>query len=126
MNFIRNKYLQLSILKICFNIVLVLFLCTKASAQVNPVAKDSSNIKNNMFFYHSIAPVKTQHPYQRINYTRPNNQLMSWPDYPLTLSEIKRRDEQWKEDHKLSNIIAKDFVQSILTKKKKSAVVPKF
>ena len=126
MNFIPGKYLQFSTLKICFNIALVLFLCTKVSAQTTPVVKDSSNIKNNLPYYYSIAPAKTQHPYQHINYTRPNNQLMSWPDYPLTLAEIERRNEKWEQDHKLSNIIAKDVLQSILSKKKKVAVVPKF
>ncbi|MBK7885427.1 MAG: hypothetical protein IPJ81_17785 [Chitinophagaceae bacterium] len=124
MNFIPGKYLQLPILKVCFNIVLVLFLCTKAPAQITYVIKDSYDIKNNLS--NSITSVKTQHSFQRIDYTPPNNQLMSWPDYPLTTSQIEQRNEKWKQDHKLSNIIAKDIVESILSKKKKVAVVPKF
>jgi hypothetical protein len=126
MNFIGSKYLQFSILKICFNTVLLLSLSTTISAQVTPEVKDSSHIKNNVWFSPFVAPAKTQYPYQHINYTRPNNQLMSWPDYPLTLAEIKQRDEKWKQDNTLSNRIVKDVVESILTKKKKTAVVPKF
>ena len=126
MNFIPGKYLQFSILKICFNIILILFLCTKVSAQTTPEVKDTCTIKNNSSYSLSIAPVKTPYPFQHRDYTRPNNQLLSWPDYPLTLAEIKRRDEQWKQDRKLSNIIAKDIVETILSKKKPVAVVPKF
>ncbi len=116
---IRNKYFNL--------IVLATVTSLAAHAQYTKPLADSQNTgKNNLAFYHAATTSKATRQYLHVNYTRPNNQLMSWPDYPLTPEEIKRRDEEDKQSKKLSNIIAKDILTSILSKKKKVAVIPKF
>jgi len=51
---------------------------------------------------------------------------MSWPDYPLTTTQIEQRNKQWEQDNKLTNKIAKDIITSLLSKKKKIAVIPQF
>jgi len=116
---IRNKYFHL--------VVLAVVASLTAHAQYTKPSADSQDTrKSNLAFYHSATTSKATRQYLHINYTRPNNQLMSWPDYPLTPEEIQRRDEEDKQSKKLSNVIAKDILTSILSKKKKVAVIPKF
>ncbi|GAB2819878.1 hypothetical protein GCM10027043_20600 [Ferruginibacter profundus] len=104
-----------------------LLLCITGSAQNTIVKKDSSNSSNALTFYHSFTNAKTTtHPYTHINYTRPNNQLMSWPNFPLTPTEFERRHRQYVQENKVSSVIAKDIITNILKKKTKVAVVPKF
>jgi len=117
--------LSLIPLKVFASIILAVTLNTGVSAQLTP-PNDSAKIKNNLSFYHSIIPVKNNHPYQRIDYSRPKNQFMSWSDAPLTATQIEQRNEKWKVDNKLPDIIVRDIVQSFLSKKKKVAEVPKF
>ncbi|MEI9956639.1 MAG: hypothetical protein WDM90_10145 [Ferruginibacter sp.] len=112
-------------LKAFATIILIITLNTGVSAQVTP-PNDSARIKNNLSFYHSITPDKNNHIYQRVDYSRPKNQFMSWADAPLTATQIEQRNEKWKVDNKLPDIIVRDIVQSFLSKKKKVAVVPKF
>lgn len=119
---IRNKY---------FNVLLLAIItCLAAKGQyTKPSADSPGSFKNNLAFYHAAtaAPaIKPARQYLHLNYTRPNNQLMSWPDYPLTPEEIKRRDEEDKQNKKLGNAIAKDIITSLLSKKKKIAAIPKF
>ncbi|WP_462238926.1 hypothetical protein [Ferruginibacter sp.] len=76
--------------------------------------------------YRQFKKEKQKWDHLKLNYARPNNQLMSWPNYPLTAAQIEQRDKQWEQDNKLSNVIAKDIITSILSKKKKVAVIPKF
>ena len=126
MIFIAHKYSPTSLLKIGFIAILLSLLYTEAAAQISPFVKDSSSTKTDLSFYHTIAPVKTPHPFQHIDYTRPNDQLMSWPNFPLTPTEIERRHRVMEQENKPSSIIAKDIIKNILGKKKKVAVIPKF
>ena len=106
---------------------LFLFVVTITNGQITTPVKDSSRSeKSSLVFYHSIAPEKVQHPFQRIDYTRPNNQLMSWPNFPLTATEIERRHRQAEQEEKPGAVIARDIITSILKKKPKVAVIPKF
>jgi hypothetical protein len=115
---IRKKYFQLMLLAILANF--------SVNGQYLKATGDSQDTKNKLTFYHSVTASKTTRTYLHPDYTRPNNQLMSWPNYPLTAWEIERRYKQDDVDSKLSNIIAKDIITSILSKKKKVAVIPKF
>jgi len=103
-----------------------LLLCSTTTAQNASAAKDSGNTTNSLSFYHSYTRAATTRPYTRINYTRPNNQLMSWPNFPLTPTEVERRRRQYVQENKPSSVIAKDIITNMLKKKTKVAVVPKF
>jgi|GEM_PF-4217942 len=126
MIFSLNKYLGFAILQSFFIIALLLFLNIQGFGQNTGMATDSPSVSSRLFYYHSAMPEKKSHPFQRIDYTRPNNQLMSWPNYPLTATEMERRHRIAAQENKLSNVIAKDIITSILSKKKKVAVIPKF
>lgn len=76
--------------------------------------------------YRQFKKEKRRRDHVKLNYATPDNQLMSWPNYPLTAAQIDQRNKQWEQDNKLSNAIAKDVITSILSKKKKIAVLPKF
>ena len=112
-------------LKAFASIVIIISISNSVSGQII-TTKDSARLKNNLLFYHSITPEKNQHTFQTVNYTMPKNELISWPDYPLTATQIEQRNEKWKQDNKLPNMIVKSIVQSIINKKKRVAVIPKF
>ncbi|MGG9964598.1 hypothetical protein [Ferruginibacter sp. SUN106] len=127
MIFTQRKYLPCCIRKPLLGVPIFLLLSITTSAQNTTVKKDSSNTYNNLSFYHSFTSAKTTtRPYTHINYTRPNNQLMSWPNFPLTPTEFERRRRQYVQENKPSSVIAKDIITNILKKKTKVAVVPKF
>lgn len=83
-------------------------------------------IKDPLSYYHQFAAVKPSKPYTHLTYTRPNNQLMSWPNYPSTAEGVIRRFEQNARNNDVKNIIAKDIIKSLLSKKKKVAIIPKY
>jgi hypothetical protein len=51
---------------------------------------------------------------------------MSWPNYPSTAEGVMRRFEQNGRDNDVKNIVAKDLLKSLFSKKKKIAVIPKY
>jgi hypothetical protein len=97
-----------------------------AFAQYTPDTATTQNKTGVLQYYHSIKEVKTAKQYTKLVYTRPNNQLMSWPNYPSTPEAITRRMDQKAKDNKLQNIIAKDIIKSVFSKKKKIAVIPQY
>jgi hypothetical protein len=90
------------------------------NTKFNPVIKDP------LSYYHQFTSVKPSKPYTHLTYTRPNNQLMSWPNYPSTAEGVMRRFEQNGRDNDVKNIVAKDLLKSLFSKKKKIAVIPKY
>ncbi len=63
-------------------------------------AQNKSNIKDSTVFLKSFlnqtTPKKSTlltNPTIKTRYARPNNQLMSWPNYPLTAYQIEQRDK---------------------------------
>ena len=120
------KYTGLSLLKKCCSAAVLVTCCTGSIAQSSDSTTESSNKKNVLSFYHSITPAKVKHTYQRLDYTRPNNQLMSWPGYNLTAAERDRQYITEERENKIGNVIAKDIITGLLKKKTKVAVIPKF
>lgn len=124
MKLLRRIYL---VLKASAAPALAVFFLT---AGLNAAAqqKDTAAPKNLLLYYNSSAQKqnKPARTYTKLNYTRPTNQLMSWPNYPLTAAQIEQRDRNWKQEHKLSSVVAKDIITSFLSKKKRTAVQPKF
>jgi len=119
-------YLYLKLRRPLVGAIAILFFSLNASAQNKPTTTDSSNTQKRLFYYHSFTSLKPVHPYTKIDYTLPNDQLMSWPNFPLTATEMERRHRVAEKEEKLSSVIAKDIITNILKKKPKVAVIPKF
>jgi hypothetical protein len=95
-------------------------------AQYTPDTATTQNKAGILQYYHSIKESKPVTQYTKLVYTRPKNQLMSWPNYPSTAEAVTRRMDQKVKDNKLQNIIAKDIIKSVFSKKKKIAVIPQY
>lgn len=115
---IRKKYFTVALL------VVFSSLTVNAQYQKNPA--NSPDTVNTLAFYHTVKNAPATRQYLHLKYTRPNNQLMSWPNYPLTPEEFMRRADENNRNNKPGNAVAKDIITSILSKKKKIAVIPKF
>jgi hypothetical protein len=96
-------------------------------------AQNKLGVKDSAYFLKSFLNQSTHkkniliaNPAVKTKYARPNNQLMSWSNYPLTPYQIQQRDKQLAESRKLKNVIANDVLKSILSKKNKPAIIPKF
>jgi len=114
----KGRYLQMRCYLFC--IALLLLCGLNSRAQYQRLAYDP------LQYYHIFTSSKPVHPYTKIDYTRPNNQLMSWPNFPLTATEIERRHRVAEQESKPSSVIAKDIITNLLKKKTKTAVIPKF
>ena len=121
-----GKYLCFQLLVSLFSFTVMLLCCIATKAQNQTVANDSSSTEKRLFYYHSFTSSKAARPYTKIDYTRPNNQLMSWPNFPLTATELERRHRVAEKEEKVSSVIAKDIITNLLKKKTKVAVIPKF
>jgi hypothetical protein len=55
----------------------------------------------------------------------PNNQLMSWPNYPLTAAQITYRDRQYDQSvgQQIISDVAGSYINAILSGKNKKPVV---
>jgi hypothetical protein len=121
------KYYTFLLLKLVLSWVIVLLFTSGAAAQNKPTLKDSAYFLK--YFLNQATPKKSTlitNSTIKNRYARPNNQLMSWPNYPLTAYQIQQRDKQLAESRKLKNVIANDVLKSFLSKKTTTAVIPKF
>lgn len=103
----------------------VLLLLSSGSIGQFTIAANTDTV-NRLNYYHLLSPAKPARLYTKLNYSPPTNQLMSWPNYPLSAEGVIRNMDQHERDNKLSNQIIKDIVTSLLSKKKKVAVIPKY
>ncbi len=88
--------------------------------------KNAAAANDPLFYYLNAVAEKPARTYTKLDYKRPNNQLMSWPNYPLTATQVQQRMDQHARDNKFSSKVAKDIINSFLSKKKPVAVIPKF
>jgi membrane-anchored protein YejM (alkaline phosphatase superfamily) len=126
MIFIERKYLCFLLLKPAFCFAVALFICWSVSGQSKLIVKDTTNTCIILFYFHQYSNTKMVHPFTHVDYTRPNNQLMSWPNYPLTTEQFDERARYQDENRKLQSIIAGEILKSLLSKKNKVAAIPKF
>jgi hypothetical protein len=127
MFFTTGKYYTLVLPKLVLSWAVVGLFTLGAAAQNKPDVEDSAYFLKS--FLSQATPKKSTlivNPTIKTRYARPNNQLMSWPNYPLTAYQIQQRDKQLAESSKLKNVIANDVLKSFLSKKTKTAVIPKF
>lgn len=124
------RYLYLFSRKIFMSIVLVLCLASRSHAQNMPAEKDSGFHHLNPLLHSSFKkPVKPA-PGLNEHFKRPNNQLMSWPNYPLTAAQIAERDRRLNEPvgKQIAEEIIGSYINAVMTGKNKKPVasVPKF
>jgi hypothetical protein len=122
MIFCSCKYLISKHHKAMAVLAVLLTVTGAAGAQLkNPVAANDP-----LYFYNSTKVEKPARSYTKLDYARPNNQLMSWLNYPLTATQVEQRMNQNARDNKFSNKVAKDIITAVFSKKKPAAVIPKF
>ncbi|MBK7374597.1 MAG: hypothetical protein IPJ02_03255 [Chitinophagaceae bacterium] len=126
----NSSYLYLLFRKTILPVVLVSGFTSLAHAQNKPAEKASS--------IHHLSPLLLSAPGKSIKpasdlnqyFKRPGNQLMNWPDYPLTAAQIMERDKKYDQPigQQLASSIAESYINSILDGKNKKPVasVPKF
>lgn len=105
-------------------VVLAVFLAGSLVASAQD--KNEALAKDPLFYYRSAKAEKPARSYTKLDYKRPNNQLMSWLNYPLTATQVQQRMDQHARDNKFSNKVAKDIITAVFSKKKPVAVIPKF
>lgn len=125
-----NKYWQFSPRKAVLTIALVLGFVSLLQAQNKAEEKSNPGQQLNPLLFSSFKkPVK---PATDLNerFKRPTNQLMSWPNYPLTAQQIMQRDEKYNQPigKQIASEIAESYINSLLNgrNKKPVAVRPKF
>ena len=125
-----TRHLYLFFRKIILPVVLVSGFTSLAHAQNKPAEKNSSIQHLSPLLL--SAPGKSIKPASNLNqhFKRPGNQLMNWPDYPLTAAQIMERDKTYDQPigQQLARSIAESYIKSILDGKNKKPVasVPKF
>lgn len=117
MNIGRGKY--------CYFILLMGF-GLPVFGQYTTAATTTQNTAGILQYYYSVKEPNPARLYTKLVYIRPNNQLMSWPNYPSTAEGVIRRMDQNAKDNRLQNLIAKDIIKSVFGKKKKIAVIPQY
>ncbi|HNF01647.1 MAG TPA: hypothetical protein PLH62_04600 [Ferruginibacter sp.] len=94
-------------------------------ARNNDSSKALSPLLSNAFKKHP----KTD-PRLNDHFKRPNNQLMYWPNYPLTAWEIEQRDKKYDRSigQQIASSIAESYVNYLLygRNRKPVASIPKF
>ena len=72
----------------------MLFFCLPVYAQNDVSKKDSSNLHLNPLLLSSFKKPVKPNPSLNEHFKSPNNQLMYWPNYPLTAAQIEERDKR--------------------------------
>jgi hypothetical protein len=127
MFFKSNQYLSFQLYKSIAGFGLFSIMTFIANAQYKPVFKDSSSFLKSYLGQNKTIPALVANPAVKTRYrTMPTNQLMRWPNYPSTGLEMEQRNNKIIEDRKFKNAIVNDVIKAILTKKTKTAVIPKF
>jgi hypothetical protein len=102
-----------------------MLLHQEGMAQIKPAVKDSAPATHftNVSFRDSTA----NKPTYKYVYSAPKNELMRWPNYPLTSAQIEQR-QKLEENRKVLPKVGESVVESWINnkKKKKAAVVPAF
>ncbi len=122
-----NKYWQSFPRKAILGIALLLGSASLLQAQNKPEEKSNPGNQLNPLLFSSF---KKPAPDLSERFKRPTNQLMSWPNYPLTAQQIMQRDEKYNQPigKQIASEIAESYINSLLSgrNKKPVAVRPRF
>lgn len=129
-----KRYLYLFPRKTIMSIVLMLGFASLTQAQNKLKATNTSPNHLSPLLVSSFK--KPAQPVENLNehFKSPANQLMFWPNYPLTAAQIEARQREWdrKNSQSLGQQIAGDiaeaYIKSIISgrNKKPVATAPKF
>jgi hypothetical protein len=124
------RYSSFFLQKTILSIILIAGLNSLLQAQISVSKKDSSILHLNPLLVSALKnPLR---PATGLNdrFRRPNNQLMSWPNYSLTAAQIMERDKKYDQPvgKQIASDIAESYINSILNGKNKKPVVaaPRF
>jgi len=129
-----KRYLYLFSRKTILSIVLAMVFASPAQAQNKlKASSDSSRHLSPLLVSSFKKPVR---PAENLNehFKSPSNQLMFWPNYPLTAAQIEARQREWERRNsyslgeQIAGDIAEAYIKSIISgiNKKPVAVVPRF
>lgn len=128
-----NRYLYLPFRKTILSIVLAMLFASLVQAQNKLKAiSDTPNHLSPLLVSSFKKPVK---PVADLNehFKSPTNQLMFWPNYPLTYAQIEARNREWERENsrslgeQIASDIIKGYVNSLIYgKKHPPANIPKF
>ncbi len=107
-------------------LLITLFNCAITKAQFKMLPKNEISIVKPLFVVKNYTPLLTLNKSLKNRLAMPNNQLMYWPNYPLTPYQFTRRTEIIAENNKPKNALARDIITTIITKKKIVAIKPEF
>lgn len=125
-----NKYKQFFHLKTGLTIVLSLGFALVLQAQNKLQEKSSPGHQLNPLLMASFK--KPARPASDLNerFKRPTNQLMSWPNYPLTAQQIMHRNRKYEQSigQQIVSDIAESYINAILDGRNKKPVAtrPRF
>jgi len=129
-----KRYLYLFPRKTILSIVLILGLCPLLPAQNKLATANSSPNHLSPLLVSSFK--KPARPVENLNehFKSPDNQLMFWPNYPLTATQIEARQREWDRRNsqslgqQIAGDIAETYIKSIISgrNKKPVATAPKF
>lgn len=129
MHFNCKKYAPLFLVKTILSIIIILIYSLTTFAQNRILLKDTSIFHFNPIL--TAAFKKAHKPNSNLNdrFKSPNNQLMYWPNYPLSAAQIEARGR--KNNESIVKQIASDLIYSYVNsllygKKHKPATVPEF
>ena len=113
MLFSSIKYLPLFLQRTGLCIVLVLVFGLAAFSQNYLLQKDTFNLHLNPILVSAIKNPVKPNPTLNERFKHPNNQLMYWPNYPLTAAQIEARNREWDRNNNLpiGQRIAKDAIE---------------
>lgn len=130
MLFRPNNYFHFFNLKTITGIALISILASTAVAQNGPIKKDTFSFHINPQYISSFKDMLKANPNLNEHFKRPNNQLMSWPNYPLTAAQIEQRDKKYylPWGQQLVSDIIGTYLNGVINSKKDkpAASVPKF
>ena len=112
-----------------FIVILFLFLISSAQSQNDPFKKDTIPFHIDPLHI-SLKPSPKANPELNEHFKRPENELMSWPNFPLTAAQIDYRDKKNNDPYlkQLGREIIESYINGILSGKKNKPVaeVPRF
>ena len=130
MLFKSNKYFLLYLPGIVLTLVPLLVFGLTVSAQNGLLKKDTSRLSLSPILFSAFKQPVKPNPLLNERLKRPGNQLMNWPNYPLTAAQIAQRDAKY--DQPVVKQIVEDvlgtYVNGIINGKsrKPAASLPKF
>jgi hypothetical protein len=137
MLFAGKRYIYRFIQHLLLSFVFITADTLNANAQTVKVNSAANNIKLNPFLRSAFKVVANTNPLLSIHLRPTKSELMYWPNYPLTATQIEARNKQWERRNsqtfgeQVASDIAKEIIKNQINailygRKNAPAVVPRF